>query len=111
MEALLLYSLITVLKNTAIFFLVKEGNLLGSMRIWCANCFDSVFGKKLSRIIQKPLWDCLPCMASFWSFVWLFVDQPDIDFLIFIESIFVVCGMAVIIDCVALKFYENEPAD
>jgi hypothetical protein len=54
---------------TAIYLLFQEGMLLGWLRIAAANLFDKGFGMKASRYIQKPLWDCLPCMASIWTCV------------------------------------------
>ena len=62
-------ALILALQITAIFVVFTEGMLLGWLRIFFANVFDRCFGKRLSRYIQKPLWDCLPCMASVWTIV------------------------------------------
>lgn len=54
---------------TANYKLFADGNALSGMRVWFANQLDSTVGRRWSRIIQKPLWDCLPCMASFWTIV------------------------------------------
>ena len=48
--------------------------------------------------IVKPLYDCLPCMASFWTCVLLW----KID----IKSILIVCGMNAIIASI-LQFFDN----
>lgn len=50
------------------------------------------------NLIQKPLYDCLPCMASFWTCVILW----KID----IKSILIVCGMNAIIASI-LQFFDN----
>ena len=48
--------------------------------------------------IQKPLYDCLPCMASFWTCIILW----KID----IKSMLIVCGMNAIIASL-LQFFDN----
>jgi hypothetical protein len=52
---------------TGIWTLFQEGNILSPVRVWIANKFDKWFGRTSSKYIQKPLWDCLPCMASVWG--------------------------------------------
>lgn len=48
--------------------------------------------------IIKPLYDCLPCMASFWTCIILW----KID----IKAMLIVCGMNAIIASV-LQFFDN----
>ena len=48
--------------------------------------------------IVKPLYDCLPCMASFWTCIILW----KID----IKSMLIVCGMNAIIASI-LQFFDN----
>ncbi len=48
--------------------------------------------------IVKPLYDCLPCMASFWTCVILW----KID----IKAMLIVCGMNAIIASL-LQFFDN----
>lgn len=55
------------LQITAIYIVFQQGNLLGWLRIKGANWLDARFGKLTSLYIQKPLWDCLGCMASVWG--------------------------------------------
>lgn len=74
--------------------LFQDGMLLGWFRIGTANLFDWIFGPKKSRYIQKPIWDCLPCMAS----VWTILLTLEID----IGLILLVCGINSIIN----KFFE-----
>jgi hypothetical protein len=50
----------------AIHFCFSEGGVFSFVRIAGANLLDKL-GKRTSKIIQKPLWDCLPCMASVWT--------------------------------------------
>jgi hypothetical protein len=78
-----------------------EGNILSPMRIWCANHFDRLLGKKWSRYIQKPLWDCLPCMASIWTIVF----SCSLNLLL----ILAVCGVMVVIEK-WLDRYNGEEA-
>lgn len=54
---------------------------------------------KIVEIITKPLYDCLPCMAS----VWTILIMREID----IKSIVIVCGMNAIIASV-LQFFANS---
>jgi hypothetical protein len=84
---------------TAVYTLFQEGNLLSPVRIWGANILDRSFGLKWSRYIQKPLWDCLPCMASVWGILlsWSF----DVRLLL------AVCGVNVIVS--RFVFDDDEP--
>jgi hypothetical protein len=62
-------AIIISLQITAIYVLFQQGSLFGGMRIWIANLLDKHFDKIKSIYIQKPLWDCLCCMSSFWTIV------------------------------------------
>ncbi len=83
-------AIIISLQITAIYLLFQQGMLLGWFRIRVANGFDKIFGNKWSRIIQKPLWDCLTCMAGIWTVV---LTQK-----INIPLILMVCALNAIID-------------
>lgn len=52
---------------TGIYICFQEGNIFSFVRVWIANQLDRLVGKKASKYMQKPLWDCLPCMGSLWS--------------------------------------------
>lgn len=52
---------------TGVHLAFQQGNVLSPIRVWCANQLDKRVGQKRSRIIQKPLWDCLVCMSSIWT--------------------------------------------
>lgn len=52
-----------------IYVCFRQGMILGWVRIAVANKLDRWAGIKWSRYVQKPLWDCLPCMASVWTIV------------------------------------------
>lgn len=84
------HGIILSLQITAIYIVFQQGMLLGWFRIALANDFDKTIGKKWSRYIQKPLWDCLPCMAS----VWTIILMHDFD----LGMILLVCGLNVIIN-------------
>lgn len=90
--------LIVSMKITAIYYSMFPGNILSRVRIAFANVFDKVFGDVASRIIQKPLWDCLPCMASVWTVI--ITWSIDINT---IPMILVVCGINVIIESAILS--------
>ena len=96
MSDLLLYCLVITLKNTAAFIIFRQGMLLSRIRIAGANILDSFLDKKTSKIIQKPLWDCLVCMSSLWTIIWLIIDG-ETEVTTYINTILVVCGMATII--------------
>lgn len=81
--------IITSLIITAIHIAFKPGNVLSFLRVWIANGLDIIVGMKWSKYVQKPLWDCLPCMAS----VWTVVITGRFDVIL----ICAVCGLNVII--------------
>lgn len=102
-------AIILSLSITAIYVVFERTMLLGWLRAPLATAIDEsciyVFqlilpkdqyynsilkGKVASRYIQKPLWDCLPCMAS----VWTIILTLSFD----VQLIFVVCGINILID-------------
>lgn len=93
MQAAVVISLIIV----AVHVCFLQGMVLGWLRIWMANKLDKAFGLKWSRYIQKPLWDCLPCMAS----IWTILLTQHIDVLL----ILTVCGLNCLIE---ISFFSDE---
>jgi len=87
---MLLSSIILSLQITAIYFIFQQGMFLGWFRILMANHIDLVYGKTASRYIQKPLWDCLICMASVWTII--FTQSFNVSLML------VVCGINAVID-------------
>lgn len=81
---------------TTIYTCFQQGMILGWLRIWCANLLDKYLGLKTSRYVQKPLWDCLPCMSS----VWMIVLTQKFNLL----NILLVCGITILID----KYLDYE---
>lgn len=75
---------------TGIHVAFQTGNVLSFVRIAVANALDKAVGKKWSRYIQKPLWDCLPCMAS----VWVLVLSQHVD----LGVTLAVCGLNAVIE-------------
>jgi hypothetical protein len=63
---------------TGIHALFLEGNLLSPVRVRIANKLDVLCGKRWSKIIQKPLYDCLACMASVWGLIFAGFNIPVI---------------------------------
>lgn len=82
-------AVILSLMITGIFIAMSPGNLFYPVRVFVANTLDRIVGKKNSKYVQKPLFSCLPCMASAWGILlsWSF----DIRLLL------AVCGLNVII--------------
>lgn len=84
-ERIIILSLII----TGIHVVFQQGNMLSSVRVLVANWLDNTIGKKWSCYVQKPLWCCIPCMAS----VWTIVLTWDVD----VFLICAVCGLNLII--------------
>src|ERR1044071_2182900 len=96
-------AIILGLAITGIHVACWPGNIFSVVREKLATQFDDWFGKKASRYVQKPLWDCLPCMASFWT-IYLTLK---IDLIL----ILAVSGLLVLIDQ-NIRHPDNErPAD
>lgn len=64
-EVIVIVSLII----TGLHIAFAAGNFLSPVRVFVANYLDKGFGQKVSKYIQKPLWDCLPCMGSVWTLI------------------------------------------
>jgi hypothetical protein len=83
---------------TGLHFAFMQGNVLSPVRVFVANYLDKWFGQKVSKYIQKPLWACMPCMASVWGLILCGLNIP---------VILGVCGLNVIISQ-AVDFGEGE---
>ena len=57
------------LQITALYILFQQGSLFGPAKVFFANTFDKYLGKRNSLMLQKPLWECMVCMSSFWTIV------------------------------------------
>lgn len=82
--------LICSLICTGLYICFQQGNILGFVRIAVANFLDRNLDRKWSKYIQKPLWDCIACMASVWTI--LFTWSVDIGLIL------AVCGLNAIIE-------------
>ena len=51
----------------AVYTCFEDGMILSFIRINLANDWVKLFGQKTSKLIQKPLWDCLVCMTFWWG--------------------------------------------
>jgi hypothetical protein len=97
------------MKITGIYMACREGMIFGNLKARLATFFDWIFGLKMSKIVQKPLWDCLICMSSFWTII-MYARVTDysgfysIDLIDLVEMILVVCGINAIID----KLIEHD---
>lgn len=68
--------------------LTSEGMVLNKPAEWIHNKLDGVFD--FSDFICKPLFDCMPCMASIWGIIGWFYFQPDIHL---IPYLLILCGV------------------
>ena len=93
---MIIQAIILSLQITAIYIVFQQGMFLGWFRIWTANRLEKLLDKKISRYIQKPVWDCLMCMSS----VWTIALTRSFN----IELILLVCGINSLID----KFLDYE---
>lgn len=98
LQTIVVYSLII----TGIYVAFQQGNVLGWLRIAVANGLDKAIGKKWSRYIQKPLWDCLPCMASVWTVV-LDVATGVSPWQLLLLLILGVCGLNALLEYSIIK--------
>jgi hypothetical protein len=83
---------------TGIYVAFQQGMLFGWLRIMVANWLDKLVGKKVSKYIQKPLWDCLPCMSGLWYIVLIHSFN--------LVTILAICGLNSLID--KLLDYETS---
>lgn len=89
---LFFFCLILSLKITAVYKCFQPGNVFFSLR----NHIASLLYDTSLRIIEKPLYDCLPCMASIWGTIFYFLSVKNNYN--FIEVIIIVCGMLSVIE-------------
>lgn len=85
---------------TALFIAFSEGMVLFWLRRAVALLLIKICGRKWAMILQKPLWGCLPCMASFWVIVLAVpfdLQQLARDWKIYLEMMLIVCGINAII--------------
>ncbi len=90
MSEILEYCFVISLCITAVHVSMWQGMILGGFRV-------EVLDKHLPELIKKPLYECLPCMASLWTLLlYPLIDsvRTPIDLL----SFFIVCGINTLID-------------
>lgn len=61
----------------------------------------------LAEWICKPLFECLPCMASVWSVVLWLVWKGSLSFTV-LFVMFVVCGMNGIVSSIIKNLFDGE---
>jgi len=82
---------------TAVYACFQDGMIFSSFKHLMANFLDKKFGLKMSKIIQKPLWDCLVCMTFWWGLPALIVGFK-------IGVVIIAMGISAIID----KFLDYD---
>jgi len=87
---MLMNAFIISIQIIAVHLCFKQGEIFGEVRIATANLLDWLFGKSMSIYIQKPMWNCVVCMASIWTIIlsWSFD----------IHLILLVCGINYFLD-------------
>lgn len=62
---------IVSIKIAAIYICFRPSMIFGFVRSYYGQAFDELCepNYKLSKILQKPLWDCVTCMSSFWTII------------------------------------------
>lgn len=61
-------AIVISLQIAAIYLLFNKSPIGKPVMTAGANLFDRL-GRKTSRLIQAPLWDCFICMSSVWTIV------------------------------------------
>lgn len=92
----LLICLRTSLEITAIHILCLPGNAGDGVRQW-----------KIKEYLRKPLFDCLPCMASIWGLIF-FLCFFHFDAMLLIHFCLIVCGINTIISTLIRISSGNE---
>lgn len=93
--------IVTSFAITGIHVAFWQGNICFPFRRLVANGLDRHIGKKGSRLVQKPLWDCLPCMSSVWTIV--------LSWEVNVIMILAVCGCLAILETTLSD--KNESAN
>lgn len=57
------------LQILAVHVICQPGMIMGCPRAFLATGLDRMLGMKWSKIVQKPLWDCLACMSGIWTII------------------------------------------
>ncbi len=80
-----------------------HGNLLAGVKSRIGNFLAKRCGRREAILIQKPLYDCLPCMASVWTCLlsWSFD----------VKLILVVAGLNVIVERIIGNEDERLPTE
>lgn len=115
MNEIALYAVIVSVRIVAVYILFRDGMLLSFLRVRFANWIEDLDGcstkedhirhLKFCRYIQKPLWDCLPCMGSLWTLIWMIWDGDIISFNQVVTVVFLVVGLNTLI---SFSFFKDE---
>jgi hypothetical protein len=101
MEGMILSGIIKAIIDKILNILIMPTVIISFvlLSMFHSKCNIDEHRKNSFELIIKPLYDCLPCMASFWTCVILW----KID----IKAMLIVCGMNAIIASV-LQFFDSS---
>ena len=100
MIELFVFCLLVSLFCTGIFIVMNGEDML---LVQVANFLSS----RLAEWICKPLFECLPCMASIWSVVLWLAWQRSLSFTLLVV-IPIVCGMNGIVSSIIKNLFDGE---
>jgi len=101
MTNLLTFCLLTSLKILAIHVICRKGYIFFALR----NAVALWLWKLKATWLEKPLYDCMTCMASFWGlFFWAIGGREFHP----VSVILIVCGINIILERIAPETPETE---
>jgi hypothetical protein len=101
MNDLLIFCIITSLKITTIHVACWTGYILHGVR----NSIAEILYTVKMRWLEKPLYDCLPCMASFWGFFFWWIDGGNYNL---VDVVLITCGINCLIERVVFEKPKME---
>jgi hypothetical protein len=70
------------------------------------NSAANILNRDLPEFLRKPIFECLPCMASFWILVFWALSGREISLWI-LPAIFITSGMNVIISALIKPLFDE----
>ncbi len=100
-------AIILALQIDAVYVCFSESNIFHKVQVAGANFLDKAFGQETSKYIQKPLWLCPICMASFWTII-LTIPWSEMTVIYIFKLILIVCGINYIVHKLFDSLEKNE---
>lgn len=99
--SLFIFCLLTSLKILAIHVICRKGHIFFGLRNQVARF---IYKTKLT-VLEKPLYDCMTCMASIWGLLFWAIGGREFHP---VSVIFIVCGINIILARTAPEMPETE---